>query len=462
MNASARTDASLYAAREKIHAREVSGRYERLRVVAVCALLGFFYGLPWLQWRGHQAVLFDLPARKFHIFGLVFFPQDFFLLAWLLIIAAVSLFFFTTLAGRLWCGYACPQTVWTHAFVAMERWCEGDRQRRIKLDRAPWTAQKLARKSAKQVLWLTFAAFTGMTFVGYFSAIRELAPDILSASLGGWETFWVVFYGFATYGNAGYMREQVCKYMCPYARFQSAMFDKNTLIISYDTARGEPRGSRGRNVDPRAQGLGDCIDCTLCVQVCPTGIDIRKGLQLECIACAACIDACDDVMQKMRYAPGLIRYATQASIDGGKTRIVRPRVIIYAAVLLALVIGFAIAVARRQVIEADVIRDRNTLFREMPDGTIENVYTVRLINKDTQTHALRLQVHGLDGATLDSEQREYSVGGGEIISVPVRIRVPRELVSGSVGIQIVVSSPAGNSRQVSAEARFIAPPRRAS
>src|SRR5687768_13355430 len=265
----------LYEARRRIHAREISGRYERLRAIAATALLGLFYGLPWVQWRGQQAVLFDLPARKFHIFGLVFFPQDFFLLAWLLIIAAVALFFFTTLGGRLWCGYACPQTVWTKVFVAIERWCEGDRQQRIKLDRAPWTARKVGRRAGKQILWLAFAAFTGMTFVGYFSAIRDLVPSIATASLGGWETFWVLFYGFATYGNAGYMREQVCKYMCPYARFQSAMFDKDTLIITYDSKRGEPRG--------KGEAKGDCVDCGICVQVCPTGIDIRNGLQYECI-----------------------------------------------------------------------------------------------------------------------------------------------------------------------------------
>jgi cytochrome c oxidase accessory protein FixG len=254
-------DGSLYAARQKIHAREVSGRFSRLRVIAMFALLGLFYVLPWVTWDGRQAVLFDLPARKFYIFGLTFFPQDFFLLTWLLIIAALSLFFFTALAGRLWCGYACPQTVWTEAFMWMERLTEGKRQQRIKLDRGPWTAEKVLRKASKQFLWITFSLYTGLTFVGYFSAIRTLVPNLFDASLGGWETFWALFYGFATYGNAGYMREQVCKYMCPYARFQGAMFDRNTLIISYDANRGEPRGSRARGTDPRSVGLGDCSAC---------------------------------------------------------------------------------------------------------------------------------------------------------------------------------------------------------
>ena len=459
MNAASDADGSLYAARQKVYAREVTGRFDRWRVIAACVLLGLFYGLPWLQWDGHQAILFDLPARKFHIFGLMFFPQDFFFLTWLLIIAAVSLFFFTALAGRLWCGYACPQTVWTSAFLAMERWCEGNRMQRMKLDRAPWTLQKLMRKGGKQALWILFAAYTGLSFVGYFSAIRQLVPHLFTASLGGWEFFWVAFYGFATYGNAGYMREQVCKYMCPYARFQSAMFDRNTLIISYDTKRGEPRGPRPRNANPRERGLGDCVDCTVCVQVCPTGIDIRKGLQLECIACAACIDACDDVMERLNYPKGLIRYATQNSMDGIRTRVLRPRTIVYSVLLLALVIGFGVAVAQRQLVALDVMRDRNSLFRQLDDGRIENVYTVRLINKDTAAHTLRLAVQGPAGSSLDSDRPEYLVGGGEVVSIPVRVRAPRDAVTGSVEVRIVALAADGAAVQSSAVARFIAPAR---
>jgi cytochrome c oxidase accessory protein FixG len=451
------TAGSLYAARQKIYPREVSGRFDRWRVIAALALLGLYYGLPWLQWHGHQALLFDLPARKFYIFGLVFFPQDFFLLTWLLVIAAVTLFFVTALAGRLWCGYACPQTVWTEAFLMMERWCEGNRQQRMKLDRAPWTLRKFLRKGAKQALWLGFAAFTGITFVGYFSAIRELLPALFNAALGGWETFWIVFYGFATYGNAGFMREQVCKYMCPYARFQGAMFDRNTLVISYDTARGDPRGSRARSVNAHALGLGDCIDCTVCVQVCPTGIDIRKGLQLECIACAACIDACDAVMDRMNYPRGLIRYTTQSSLDGGKVRVARPRTFIYAALLLALVIGFGVAVTQRRLVELDVLRDRNSLFRQLDEQTIENVYTVRLINKDTRAHTFQLEVRGLPGAVLDSDRAELLVGAGAIESVPVRIRVPQRAISGGRTLHIVAHARDSADLESSAEARFIAP-----
>ncbi|MDH3939788.1 MAG: cytochrome c oxidase accessory protein CcoG, partial [Xanthomonadales bacterium] len=292
---------SLYRKEPKIYARQVKGTFARLRVIAVWVLLGLYYVLPWLNINGNQAVLFDLPARKFYILGLTFWPQDFVYLALLMITAGLSLFFFTALAGRLWCGFACPQTVWTETFMWIEQWVEGDRAKRMKLDKAPWTADKIMRKSAKQALWILFAAWTGFTFVGFFSPIRELGANIASLSLGPWETFWIVFYSFATYGNAGFLREQVCKYMCPYARFQSAMFDKDTLIISYDPERGEPRGGRRKKDNPAEKGLGDCINCTLCVQVCPTGIDIRNGLQYECIACAACIDVCDQVMDKMEY-----------------------------------------------------------------------------------------------------------------------------------------------------------------
>jgi cytochrome c oxidase accessory protein FixG len=446
-----------YARHSKVYPREVSGRFDRLRIISLWLLLGVFYALPWLQWRGEQAILFDLPARKFHVFGLIFFPQDFFLLAWLLVIAAVSLFFFTAIAGRLWCGYACPQTVWTQVFLSIERWLEGNRQRRMKLDHAPWSAQKVARKSGKQILWIGLAAGTGITFVGYFSAIRELVPAVFTLTLGGWEAFWIVFYGFATYGNAGYLREQVCKYMCPYARFQSAMSDNDTLIIAYDEARGEPRGSRRRGPDHRVQGIGDCVDCTLCVQVCPTGIDIRKGLQLECIACAACIDACDTVMDRMQYPRGLIRYTTQSALEGKEARIVRPRTVVYGALLVVLVVGFAVAVAQRQLLEVDVLRDRNSLYRMLDDGTVENVYTVRLINKDTQPRTLRLDVRGLPGAMLDPSRLEYRVGAGEIVSAAVRIRVQRDAVSGSSELQIIARSRDRKHEESIAETRFVAP-----
>ena len=452
-------DSSLYVAHQKIYPKEVEGRFNRWRVSAVIALLGVFYALPWVRWDGRQAVLFDIPARKFYIFGLTFFPQDFFLLAWLLIIAALSLFFFTAVAGRLWCGYACPQTVWTQIFVWMERWTEGNRQQRMKLDRAPWSANKVVRKSAKQLLWITFSLYTGYTFVGYFSAIGMLTREVFTATLGAWQVFWILFYGFATYGNAGWMREQVCKYMCPYARFQGAMFDKDTLIITYDAQRGDPRGARSRKADPRASGLGDCLDCTLCVQVCPTGIDIRKGLQLECIACAACIDACDDVMDKMHYPRGLIRYTTQAAMDGKPTKVLRPRTMIYAGVLLALIVGFGFAVANRTLVELDVLRDRNALYREVAGGQIENVYTIRFVNKDTRPHQMQLSLRDLAQGVIDSDPDAFEIGAGEVLSAAVRGRAPANSVSGGRDVQIVAKAANAEIESV-AKARFIAPVRR--
>jgi cytochrome c oxidase accessory protein FixG len=387
-------------------------------------LLGLFYIMPWLMVGGHQAVLFDLPARKFYILGLTFWPQDFIYLATLLIAAGLSLFFFTALAGRLWCGYACPQTVWTEAFLMMERWTEGNRQKRMKLDEAPWDAEKILRKGSKHFLWVTFSMWTGFTFVGFFTPIRELAGNMLALSLGPWETFWAVFYGFATYGNAGFLREQVCKYMCPYARFQSAMFDKDTLIISYDANRGEPRGSRRKGADARAQGLGDCISCTLCVQVCPTGIDIREGLQIECIACAACIDVCDQVMDKMEYPRGLIRYTTERALNGGATRVLRPRIMIYAILLLALVSGTVWSMTHRTPLRADLIRDRNALYRELPDGQIENVYNLKVSNMDSAAHTYQLTAPGMPAAEIEVS-RPLQLQAEEVAGFTVRIRLPR-------------------------------------
>jgi cytochrome c oxidase accessory protein FixG len=448
---------SLYAAQQKIYPREVPGRFRNLRTLATLLLLGLFYGVAWLRWNGHQAVLFDLPARKFYVFGLVFVPQDFYLLTWLLIIAALSLFFFTALAGRLWCGYACPQTVWTDAFVWMERITEGNRLQRMKLDKGPWTFNKLWRKSAKQLLWLGFALYTGFTFVGYFTPIRQLYSELLSFSTGPWETFWVFFYGLATYGNAGYMREQVCKYMCPYARFQSAMFDRHTLIISYDQARGEPRGSRRRGLDYKAEGLGDCIDCQLCVQACPTGIDIRKGLQYECIACAACVDACDSVMDKMNYPRGLVRYSTQAVQEGVAPHVVRARTLVYATLWLLLVSGFAWAVTHRSMLELDVLRDRNAMYRETDEGLIENVYTLRLINKDNQAHRYGLKVTGVVGATVVVKGADLHADATQVTTVTARVAAPQLEKGGMVPISFVLSTLDAPVETVTTQSRFFSP-----
>jgi len=450
---------SYYIAEQKIYPREISGRFAFLRVLAVWGLLGVFYAMPWLYWNGRQAVLFDLPARKFYVFGLVMWPQDFIFLTALLVIAALTLFFVTALAGRLWCGYACPQTVWTEIFIWMERIAEGNRSERMKLDKAPWTAKKIARKTLKQVLWIGFSLITGITFVGYFTPIRELLVSAIGFSLGPWETFWSLFYGFATYGNAGYLREQVCKYMCPYARFQSAMFDRDTLIITYDTVRGEPRGARRRGADAASLGLGACVDCTWCVQVCPTGIDIRKGLQYECIACAACIDACDSVMDKMEYPRGLIRYTTQNALDQKPTRILRPRVVIYGALLGALILGFGVALARRTPVDVDVIRDRNALYRLLDDGRVENVYTVKILNKTEHAHRFVVTVHGAGELTVDPAPARFDVTSGEVYSLGIRVRRPAYEPVGSQDIRFEIRAEDNARLHASTSARFLAPSR---
>jgi cytochrome c oxidase accessory protein FixG len=426
---------TLYRKEPKIYPRQVTGRFARLRVVAVWVLLGLYYLLPWIDVGGKQSVLFDLPARKFYIFGLTFWPQDFVYLALLLITAGLSLFFFTALAGRLWCGYACPQTVWTEVFIWIERWIEGDRARRMKLDSSPWNAEKILRKTAKQVIWILFAAWTGFTFVGFFTPIRELGGHIANFALGPWETFWIIFYSVATYGNAGFLREQVCKYMCPYARFQSAMFDKDTLIISYDTDRGEPRGGRRKSVDRKEAGLGDCINCTLCVQVCPTGIDIRDGLQYECIACAACIDVCDQVMDKMEYPRGLIRYTTEHALKHSTGHVIRPRIIVYGLLLLALVSGTVWSMTNRVPLRADLIRDRNALYRELSGGIVENVYTLKITNMDDAPHHYEIRVLNNDDVVIDLA-RPLELAAEEVTGISVRLRIPKSQGQGVQNLDI--------------------------
>jgi cytochrome c oxidase accessory protein FixG len=447
--------ASMYESATKIYPREIGGRFANLSKLATIGLLGIFYAIPWFNWDERQAVLFDLPARKFYLIGLTLWPQDFPYLALLLMIAALSLFFFTALAGRLWCGFACPQTVWTEIFIWMEQLTEGTRSQRMKLDKAPWSWNKLRRKGSKQILWITFSMWTGFTFVSYFTPIRELGAEMIALNIGGWTLFWGVFYGFATYGNAGYMREQVCKYMCPYARFQSAMFDKDTLIISYDERRGEPRGGRTRSVNPKEAGLGDCIDCQLCVQVCPTGIDIREGLQYDCIACAACIDACDSIMDKMDYPRGLVRYTTEHAVHSQTTHVLRPRMFVYATLLLLLIAGLVTSMAMRTPIILDVIRDRNSLYRELPDDMVENIYTIKVINQSDSARSFVVGVSGFEGISLDGVGDTLQVEGGGVLSLPVRVRAHRDNVYGIMTIQFSVTATDDEGVSIQEDSRFL-------
>jgi len=422
---------SLYQKQKKIYARAVTGVFATWRWSLVWFTQLLFYGLPWLEWNGRQLVLFDLGVRRFYIGPLVLYPQDFIYLTGILIISAYALFLFTAVAGRLWCGFACPQTVYTEIFMWVEKKIEGDRIARMKLDEGPWNLNKVWRKTAKQAVWIAMGLWTGFTFVGYFTPIKTLAASVATLGLGPWEWFWVLFYSFATYGNAGFMREQVCKYMCPYARFQSAMFDKDTLIISYDAERGEPRGSRSRKADPAKIGLGSCIDCNLCVQVCPTGIDIRKGLQYECIGCAACIDVCDGVMEKMNYPKGLIRYDTQNGLAQHLTprqrlaRIFRPRVLVYTGILLLILLGFFISLATRYPFKVDVVRDRASLARLVDDGQIENVYRLQIMNATEAPQRYTVAVQGLPGIRL-AALPEISLAPAEARWVTLGVRVPPE------------------------------------
>jgi len=424
-------ETSLYEVRQKIYPRAVGGWFAAWRWALVLATQLVFYGGPWLQWNDRQALLFDIVHRKFYLFGLVFWPQDIVYLTVLLVVSAFSLFLFTAVAGRLWCGYACPQTVYTEIFLWIERRIEGDRAAQIRLDKEGLSARKLVVKGAKHAAWLALSLWTGFTFVGFFTPIRELWGEALALSMGPWETFWVGFYGFATYGNAGWMREQVCKYLCPYARFQSAMFDRDTMIITYDRARGEPRGSRSRKDDHRQRGLGDCVDCGICVQVCPTGIDIRDGLQYECIGCAACIDGCNQVMDRMGYPRGLIRYSTTNAMERGLTRAgmlaraFRPRVLVYSALLLAIVAAAAVSLSLRVPLKVDVIRDRAAIAREVGDGEVENVYRLQIMNTTEQARMYEVQVEGLKEIHIAGNPAA-EVPGATSRMVPVRIRVPAE------------------------------------
>ena len=447
----------LYKKREKVYQRAITGRFEKFRVLTIWVTLSIYFLLPWVQFADRQAVLFDLPERQFHIFWFSFWPQDLVLLSWLLIIAAFALFFFTNLLGRVWCGYTCPQTVWSKFFNWFEEITEGNRNQRIRLDASPLSANKVIRKSAKHFLWFALALATALTFVGYFTPISDLIFRFANIDLGGWEAFWILFFTAATYINAGWMREQVCTYMCPYARFQSVLFDKDTLVISYDTERGEPRGSRKKDANYEKEGLGSCIDCRLCVQVCPTGIDIRDGLQVDCIGCAACIDACDSIMDKMGYERGLVRYTTENVLEGKSLKILRPRLIGYGLALLVMSTLFLYVLSTRIPLELDIIRDRNQLYRETSEGMIQNVYTLKILNKDQATRTYQIHVEGEQAVSYHGKQL-VSVEPGEVLSLPIALEVdPGFVTKPTSDVIFTIVAKDDNTVKVAEETRFISP-----
>ncbi|NBQ05871.1 MAG: cytochrome c oxidase accessory protein CcoG [Betaproteobacteria bacterium] len=441
----------LYAAHQKIYPRSVQGIFAKWRWGFVFLTQIIFYCLPWLEWGQRQAVLFDLGVRRFYIFGIVLYPQDFIYLTGLLVISAFSLFLFTAIAGRLWCGYACPQTVYSEIFMWIERKVEGDRTARMRLDSQDMSLEKLVKKWYKHFLWIGLSIWTGFTFVGYFTPIRELGMEFFLGNMSSWEVFWVFFYGFATYGNAGFMREQVCKYMCPYARFQSAMFDKDTLIVTYDAERGEPRGARSKKADLASLSLGACVDCTLCVQVCPTGIDIRNGLQYECIGCGACADVCDTVMDKVGYPRGLVKYSTQHAMQNKWTasqtlkHIFRPRVLIYTGILL-LVVGLLFgSLLTRKSFKVDVVRDRATLARIVSGGNIENVYRLQIMNAAEKRQHFKVTAEGLYELKVLTDSEDLTVESTQSRWVSVRLQVPYDsAVPGSYPVRFTIEASDDN------------------
>ncbi len=430
---------SFYEKHKKVYIRDVKGWWNTWRWALVWFTQILFYGLPWLQWNERQAVLLHLVERKFYFFGLVLWPQDVFYLALLLIISAYALFLFTAVAGRLFCGYACPQTVYSEIFMWVENRIEGDRSTRMKLDKAPMNARKLRVKAVKHAIWLAISLWTGFTLVAYFTPIKELLAA-MPFGLSGWELFWIFFYGGFCYMQAGFLREQVCKYMCPYARFQGVMFDPDTLIITYDPERGEPRGPRKKAVDATLAGQGDCVDCNLCVVVCPTGIDIRKGTQYECIGCGACIDACDPVMDKVGLPRGLIRYTTENALamhfsaKDVVNHILRPRIIVYTIILMAITVAAIWSLATRVPLKVDVIRDRSTLAREADDGSIENIYNLKLMNTTEAPKRYLLSVGGLAGIEIAGDQ-VVEVESAQNHEVTIVVRVPPE--SGNRGANTI-------------------------
>lgn len=443
---------NLYESRTKIYPREVKGVFAKIRDNGLVVLLGIFFLLPWLSWGGRQAILFDMPNRRFYVFDLVIWPQDLIILSLFLLIMAYTLFFITALFGRLWCGYACPQTIWTEAFIWIERFAEGTRIKQIKLDKLPWNSlEKIRKKLTKHSLWIIFSLITGLTFVGYFTPIRQLIPDFFTFQVSVASAFWACFYAFLTYLNAGWLREQLCKTMCPYARFQGAMYDENTLLVTYDKQRGEPRrkAKKGENQD------GHCIDCSLCVQVCPTGIDIRDGSQYQCISCSLCIDACDDVMDKIQAPKGLIRYTSLNDVKGKKTKLIRPKTIGYG---IGLIIGISVLVykvATIASIDLNIKRDRNVLARYAGNNQIENVYNINILNKTLTQATYKVYATGIADIKVKGGEQSYTVESGQVFDKTIGLLADKaKLTKYNTPIAIVVEN-INSGEKVSSESRFL-------
>lgn len=439
---------------EKIYPKRVKGRFRTIKWILTSVFLGIYFIVPWIKLDGRQAVLFDIPDRKFYIFNIVFWPQDVFYLAILMLLLAMGLFFFTAVAGRLWCGYACPQTVFSDLFVASERLIEGDRHERMALDHAPWRIKKVFEKITKHSVWLALSFAVSFTFVAYFVPPQELAWRIGSWNLTATHSFWLLLFTATMYTFCAFFKEWVCLVPCPYGRFQSALCDQDTLIIGYDPKRGEPRG----HVKKGAGGAyGDCVDCSLCVQACPTGIDIRNGLQYECIGCADCIDACNSVMKKIAKPQGLIRYGSLNIFSGGSTHILRPRVVLYAFILVLLISGLFYKVATRIPLEIDVVRNRSSLYQRTPDGQILNIYTLKAINMDQRDHLFMIRVEGMQ-AKLVVGSNPIQVKGGEVYQTTVSLSIDEKAANKKVSRFAFVIEDVDNPKiQAKRESTFLAP-----
>ena len=449
----------LYKKREKIYVREIQGVFQKLRTWTLWALMLAYFGVAWISIDGQQLVYFDLPARQFHIFGITFWPQDFVLLSWALIICAFGLFTITNLAGRIWCGYTCPQSAWSFIYMWVEEKVEGTRSQRMKLDKEPMSGSKFSKKAVKHIIWLFIAFWTGLTFVGYFSPIRELVPELLTlGDVNGWAIFWMGFFTVATYVNAGWMREQVCIYMCPYARFQSVMYDSDTLAVSYDFNRGEPRG-KGSRKEAAASDKGDCVDCSMCVQVCPTGIDIRDGLQYQCIGCALCVDACDSIMEKINKPKGLIRYTTENELAGGKLHVFRSRFFGYSFALITMMTLLAYAVFSRTPFELDIERDRGRLYQVTVNDTITNAYTLKLMNMSNEPHEYLISVEGLNGVNIIGKT-DWALDVNQLKEVTLNLEIDPEVTktkASKTDIEFVITDATTGEEVTREESRFIAP-----
>lgn len=493
---------SLYEARKKIFPKRAEGRFRRFKWLVMLITLGIYYLTPWIRWdRGpyapDQAVLVDLANRRFYFFFIEIWPQEFFFVAGLLVMAGFGLFLVTSAVGRAWCGYTCPQTVWVDLFLVVERWVEGDRNARMKLDAAPWTFEKIRKRVLKHAIWIAIAVATGGAWIFYFADAPTLAYDFVTGNAAFIAYSTVGILTATTYVFGGLMREQVCIYMCPWPRIQAAMLDDNSLVVTYNDWRGEPRTKHAKKAAAAGQPVGDCVDCNACVAVCPMGIDIRDGQQLACITCALCIDACDSVMDKIGKPRGLIAYATlneydanmALATDNGTTpinpdrvrnadgsfvdkvrhfnwRIIfRPRTLLYMGVWTAVGIGLLVALLSRDRLEVNVIHDRNPQYVLESDGSIRNGYTIRLLNMIPEPRTILLSLEGMPEATMkingltsdDNRQFAISVEPDKATALKVFVTVPANaLPDGSDGFSFIAEDRSSHERD-HYDATFYAP-----